>query len=71
MNFRTKLSNAFATMATIGAQANGNVVGENATALSKWNDGLIDRLNPVKSNKKWKYYIELGKLNTNLTVDIF
>jgi hypothetical protein len=41
---RTKLSNNFATMVTIGAQANGNVVGENATALSKWNVGLYDRI---------------------------
>jgi len=44
MNFRTKLSNAFATMATIGAQANGATVGEDATALSKWNTGLTDRI---------------------------
>ena len=44
MNFRTKLSNAFATMATVGAQANGAVVGEDATSLSKWNIGLTDRI---------------------------
>ena len=44
MNFRTKLSNAFATMATVGAQANGAVVGEDATALSRWNAGLTDRI---------------------------
>jgi len=41
---KTKLSNNFASMVTIGAQANGNVVGENATALSKWNVGLYDRI---------------------------
>jgi len=41
---KTKLSNNFATQVTIGAQANGNVVGENATALSKWNIGLFDRI---------------------------
>jgi hypothetical protein len=44
INFRTKLSNAFATMATVGAQANGATVGEDATALSKWNKGLTDRI---------------------------
>ena len=44
INFRTKLSNAFATMATVGAQANGATVGEDATALSKWNVGLTDRI---------------------------
>lgn len=41
---KTKLSNNFATQVTIGAQANGNVVGENATALSRWNVGLYDRI---------------------------
>lgn len=45
---RTKLSNNFATQVSVGAQANGNVVGENATALSKWNTGLIDRINKDK-----------------------
>ena len=44
VNFKTKLSNNFATMTTVGAQSNGNVVGENATALSKWNVGLTDRI---------------------------
>lgn len=44
INFRTKLSNAFATMATVGAQANGATVGEDATALSRWNVGLTDRI---------------------------
>lgn len=45
---KTKLSNNFAAQVSIGAQANGNVVGENATALSKWNKGLIDRINKDK-----------------------
>ncbi len=49
-SIKTKLSNNFAAMTTIGAQANGNVVGEDATALSKWNVGLVDRLNKVKKN---------------------
>jgi zinc D-Ala-D-Ala carboxypeptidase len=44
VNFKTKLSNNFATMTTVGAQSNGNTVGENATALSKWNTGLTDRI---------------------------
>ena len=41
---KTQLSNNFATQVTVGAQANGNVVGENATALSRWNRGLVDRV---------------------------
>ena len=50
VNFKTKLSNNFATMTTIGAQSNGNVVGENATALSKWNVGLTDRIITDRAN---------------------
>jgi len=41
---KSQLSNNFATQVTVGAQANGNVVGENATALSRWNVGLVDRI---------------------------
>ena len=47
---KTQLSNNFATQVTVGAQANGNVVGENATALSRWNVGLVDRIILEKSS---------------------
>ena len=50
VNFKTKLSNNFATMTTVGAQKNGNVVGSNSTALSKWNVGLEDRIITERSN---------------------
>jgi len=50
INVKTELSKAFATMVTVGAQANGNVVGEDATAFSRWNRGLKDRHFPVKQN---------------------
>lgn len=55
---KTELTNAFATTVTIGAQARGSVVGENSTALSKLNEGLIDRIkpqindSPLKSDEK-------------------
>ena len=39
----TKVTKDMATMLSIGATANGYVVGEDATALSKWNYGLKDR----------------------------
>jgi len=55
INFRTKLSNAFATMTTIGAQKNGAVVGSDATALSKWNTGLEDRIIKTKTNPNGKF----------------
>ena len=48
VSLKTEFSNAFATMVTVGAQANGNVAGENSTAFSKWNGGLTDRIIPRK-----------------------
>jgi hypothetical protein len=42
------LSNDFATMISIGAQANGNQVSADATSFSNYNAGLIDRVTPVK-----------------------
>ena len=41
---KTQLSNNFKTMVTVGAQANGNVVGSNSTGLAIWNTGLTDRI---------------------------
>lgn len=47
-NIQTEISKDTAAMITIGAQANGKVVGEDATAFSRWNSGLIDRIEPTK-----------------------
>lgn len=49
-SFTTELSPAFSTMITVGAAANGTVVGANETALSKLNKGLTDRFNAVMIN---------------------
>jgi hypothetical protein len=48
VDLKSEISNDMATTIAVGAQANGNVVGENATAFSKWNKGLIDRIIPEK-----------------------
>ncbi len=48
---KTEITNALSSTITIGAQANGSVKGEDATAFSKWNEGLTDRILPVKNNK--------------------
>ena len=40
VSIKTELTNASMAMMTIGATANGAMVGEDATAFSKWNDGL-------------------------------
>lgn len=39
----TEITNEYATMVTIGATSISQVVGENSTAFSKWNEGIIDR----------------------------
>jgi hypothetical protein len=44
VDFQVQLPPNMAAMATISAQAKGNIVGENATALSKLNTGLKDRI---------------------------
>jgi len=50
VSIRSELNNNFATMVTVGAQQNGNVVGENATALSRLNIGYEDRVIKDKSS---------------------
>jgi len=40
VSIKTELTNASMAMMTIGATANGAMVGEDATAFSKWNEGL-------------------------------
>jgi N-acetyl-anhydromuramyl-L-alanine amidase AmpD len=49
IEFQSELSNEFASMISIGAQSEGNQVGENATAFSQFNKGLTDRITPVKT----------------------
>ena len=39
----TEITNDYAIMTTIGATAQNNIVGEDATSFSKWNTGIIDR----------------------------
>jgi hypothetical protein len=51
VSIKSELSNKFATMVSVGAQANGNVVGSNSTMLSKWNDGYKDRHVESKANE--------------------
>jgi len=50
LSIKSELTNDFATQITIGAQSNGNKVGEDSTALSKLNVGFEDRILPAKSS---------------------
>jgi muramidase (phage lysozyme) len=45
IKFQTKITPQLSTQVTIGATANNRVVGEEATAFSKWREGLNDRYN--------------------------
>ena len=48
VDFQVQIPPNMAAMATISAQASGNIAGENATGLSRLNTGLIDRIVPSK-----------------------
>ena len=48
VDFQVQIPPNMAAMATISAQASGNIPGENATGLSRLNTGLIDRIVPSK-----------------------
>jgi hypothetical protein len=47
-SIKTEVSNKLATTLSIGAQALNAVVTSNATAFQSWNEGLTDRISPVK-----------------------
>lgn len=49
-SLKTEISSDFANMITVGAAAQGTVVGENNTALSKLNKGFIDRFKKTVVN---------------------
>ena len=51
VSIKSEITKNIANMITVGAQANGNAVGENATAFSEWNVGLIDRIIKEKQDR--------------------
>lgn len=50
LGVKTEITNDIATMITVGAQANGGAKGVDGTAFAKWNEGLTDRIIPVKQD---------------------
>lgn len=46
LGLTTSISKRYASMITIGATANGSVPGMEATAFSRWNKGVTDRIKP-------------------------
>ena len=63
VDFQVQLPPNMASMATISAQASGNIVGENATGLSKLNGGLTDRLITFKLDRDSIEGFQTGKLD--------
>lgn len=61
LSIKTEITNELATMITIGAQAGGSAVGEDATAFSNWNKGLTDRVFKVKQIEKTQEEIDNSK----------
>jgi hypothetical protein len=61
VDFQVQLPPNMAAMATISAQSRGNIVGENATGLSKLNAGFTDRLITLKLDKDSIEGVETGK----------
>jgi hypothetical protein len=70
VNFKTKLSNNFATMTTIGAQKNGNAVGSNSTMLSKWNNGLTDRIITERANPNYNKTDDAEKIEESYYINV-
>lgn len=80
-DFTTTIANNLASMVTVGATSNGNMVGEDATALSRMNKGLTDRIKPKISHDlskeeqedaraaAEKEYTEAAKKKTQLEED--
>jgi len=60
---KTQLSNNFKTMVTVGAQANGNVVGSNSTGLAIFNAGLTDRIIKDKGNENDPKGVTTGNID--------
>lgn len=79
IDFNVQLTSQFATMVSIGAQSNGNQVGENATLLSGLYAGSLDRINEKKldlahyqtGESEFDGTIDLRKLNETLNATYF
>ena len=64
VNFTSQLTNDFVNMVTIAAQSDTNVLGMDYTGLSKYNEGLVDRIISQK-----KSVAEIGSTSGGTTVE--
>jgi hypothetical protein len=61
IDFNVTITNEFASSIAIGAQANGNQPGQNSTAFSEFNKGLIDRNAKYKTTDNNIKAVEIAK----------
>jgi len=66
-SFTTELTPEFSTIITVGAAANGTVVGENDTALSKLNKGLEDRYKNTVTNGSFSESNNISNISTSIS----
>jgi hypothetical protein len=52
-SIQSEISNKLSTQLAIGAQANNSEIGLDSVAISRWNNGLIDRIVTNKSNSSF------------------
>ena len=65
ISFNTTISNNLATMITIGATSKGYVVGQDSTALSRMNAGLVDSFKPNIETHQDTNTANTGSINEN------
>jgi hypothetical protein len=65
INFNTTIPANLATMITVGATSNGYVVGQDSTALSRMNAGLVDRVKEKIETHQDTKTVGTGSLNNN------
>lgn len=68
LGIKSEITPELAKMLTIGAQANGTAMGQDATAFSKWNEGLTDRVMPDKTDRT-ETNKETGDANAKIVED--
>jgi hypothetical protein len=61
LNIKTTIPPAMATMISVGATSGGYVKGVEATAFSRWNDGITDRYKPEFISPNVTSSIDAGK----------
>lgn len=76
LSISAKISKEFTTMISVGAQANSNRIGTNATGFGEFNRGLVDRIDPVKvetteEKTPYRLFAELAQRTWNTVQAVY